>query len=224
MRILIVSATSFEIQPLLGFLEQEYIRTSQIAFQKGNIEVYTLITGVGQANTVYGLTRALARQSFNLVLHAGIAGARDLASYPMGTVVQVVADLFADLGVEEINGTFIPVSALGLSDDNQFPYTKGWLVAAEDSYLPSLPKVKGQTVNSVPGNWERIQQFEALFNADIETMESAATFLVCLSESVPFLQIRSISNKIEPRNRESWNIPLAIERLNEVLVDFIRQW
>lgn len=224
MRLLILSATQFEIQPLIQFLEKHFISTSTVTFQKGNLEVSLLITGVGQASTAYGLTRTLTGRPVDLVVHAGIAGARALAIHPIGSVVQVVADVFADLGVEEQNGDFIPVTSLGLLDENQFPYSNGWLRAPEESYLPILPKVTGRTVNRVPGTALLIQQLEQHFSAEVETMESASTFLVCLSESVPFLQIRSISNQIEPRNRANWNIPLAIERLNEVLIDFIRQW
>ncbi|HMQ88955.1 MAG TPA: hypothetical protein PKB07_15270, partial [Flavilitoribacter sp.] len=53
--------------------------------------------------------------------------------------------------------------------------------------------------------------------ADIETMEGAAFFYVCLMESVPFLAIRSISNYVEARNREAWDIPGAIRALNDVV-------
>ena len=52
-------------------------------------------------------------------------------------------------------------------------------------------------------------------------MEGAAFFYVCLQEKIPFLQIRSISNYVEKRNKSNWNIPLAIDNLNVVLLDII---
>ena len=39
---------------------------------------------------------------------------------------------------------------------------------------------------------------------------------------VPFLEIRSISNHVEPRNRAAWDIPLAIGQLNEVLIGMLK--
>jgi futalosine hydrolase len=48
-------------------------------------------------------------------------------------------------------------------------------------------------------------------------MEGAAFFYVCSRENIPFLAIRAVSNKVEPRNREKWNIPLAIKNLSEKL-------
>ena len=41
-------------------------------------------------------------------------------------------------------------------------------------------------------------------------------------EQVKFLQIRSISNYVETRNRENWNIPLAIQNLNQVLTEMLQ--
>jgi futalosine hydrolase len=53
------------------------------------------------------------------------------------------------------------------------------------------------------------------YHPDIETMEGAAFFYVCSRENIPFLAIRAVSNKVELRNREKWNIPLAINNLSE---------
>ena len=53
-------------------------------------------------------------------------------------------------------------------------------------------------------------------------MEGAAFFLACLLSEVPFLEIRSISNFVEPRNREAWDLPLAIDNLNVALIELIK--
>jgi futalosine hydrolase len=52
------------------------------------------------------------------------------------------------------------------------------------------------------------------FDPDIETMEGASFFYICRRESIPFFAVRSISNRVERRNRASWNIPLALENLS----------
>jgi len=53
-------------------------------------------------------------------------------------------------------------------------------------------------------------------------MEGATFFYICAIEKIPFLAIRAISNKVEPRNKKGWNIPLALNNLagkmNEVLL------
>ena len=41
----------------------------------------------------------------------------------------------------------------------------------------------------------------------------AAFFQVCLQHAIPFAEIRAISNWVEPRNREAWDIPAALKQL-----------
>ena len=58
------------------------------------------------------------------------------------------------------------------------------------------------------------------YHPDIETMEGAAFFYVCSREKIPFMALRAVSNIVEPRDREKWNIELALAnlsvKLNEV--------
>jgi futalosine hydrolase len=73
----------------------------------------------------------------------------------------------------------------------------------------------------VQGATQNIENWLKNADADIESMEGAACFYVCLLEKIPFLEVRSISNYVEPRNRANWNLPLAIQNLNQVLVEMI---
>ena len=60
--------------------------------------------------------------------------------------------------------------------------------------------------------------------ADIETMEGAALHYVALLESIPFLQLRCISNKAEPRNRATWKINEALEACHKEVIHLLKQW
>ena len=77
-----------------------------------------------------------------------------------------------------------------------------------------LQSVKGITVNTVHGNSETISEITQRENPEIESMEGASVFKVCEQMNIPCLQIRSISNKIEKRNKKNWNLDLAILNLN----------
>jgi futalosine hydrolase len=48
-------------------------------------------------------------------------------------------------------------------------------------------------------------------------MEGAAFHYVCLMKQIPFIQIRSISNKVGERDKRKWKMKHAIERLKEEL-------
>ena len=51
-------------------------------------------------------------------------------------------------------------------------------------------------------------------NPQIETMEGAAFFMTCQRFNVECIQLRSISNYVEKRNKSNWDIPKAIKNLN----------
>lgn len=222
MQILIASATGFEIAPLEEWLQHHTVRSNNYSYQLGSAQIDLLITGVGIPLSAYSLGKLFARQSYDICLQAGIAGAFD-RSLKIGEVVQVVSESFGDLGVQEADGSFTSAIALGLIDPQQPPFTDGKLASPSDSDLPVfLKQVRGTTVNKVHGFPESINSFQAHNDAQIESMEGACFAYACLLEQVPFLQIRAISNYVEARNRESWDIPLAISNLNQVIQDMIQ--
>lgn len=220
MRLLVVAATGFELLPLKDYLEKHFVRKDQEVFQLGDIQVTLLVTGVGIPATVYALARMLTAFRYDLVINAGIAGAFD-RSLPLGEVVQVEADTFADLGVEEADGSFQSVFDLQLGEPSALPFQEGWLLQPASTDMHFLPRVRGITVNKVHGWAPSIAQVVEKYPVSIETMEGAAFFYVCLMEQVPFLALRSISNYVEPRNRAGWEVALAIDQLNQVLIALV---
>jgi futalosine hydrolase len=48
-------------------------------------------------------------------------------------------------------------------------------------------------------------------------MEGAAFMMVCQKFNITFIQIRSISNYVEERDKEKWDLDLAIKNLNNQL-------
>lgn len=219
MHILITSATSFEITPLHDHLRAHFEESEGMLFQKKDLKVSLLLTGVGLPVAMYAHTKALSSQKYDLVINAGIAGAinRQMA---IGDVVQVVSESFGDLGIEEADGRFTSLFALELLQPNEAPFEDG-LLKNPAAAFDFLTKAKGTTVSKVQGAAQNIENWLKNADADVESMEGAACFYVCLLEKIPFLEVRSISNYVEPRNRANWNLPLAIQNLNQVLVEMI---
>jgi futalosine hydrolase len=52
-------------------------------------------------------------------------------------------------------------------------------------------------------------------------MEGAAFHYVCLLEKAPFAQVRAISNYVETRDKSKWQIPTAIQSLNQWAISFL---
>lgn len=222
MKILIVAATTFEIAPFLKYLEKEADKATFFDFQLKGHTIYPLVTGVGALNTAFGLARYKGLEEIDVVVNAGVAGSYD-TELPNGEVIEVITDRFADLGVEEADGSFTDVYDLGLVKNDQFPYKNGWIRNTKNKYKTGLPTVVGLTVNKVHGTESSINKIKEKYDADVETMEGAGFLYACRIADVNCNQIRAISNQVEPRNKDNWEIERAIDNLNEALIKFVNQ-
>lgn len=218
MKILIVSATVFEVKPLLNFLGISIptigINNANMDFEEKEIQV--LVTGVGMVNTAVMLGRYL-NSSYDLVLNVGVCGAFD-KSLLAGQLVHVTEDVLSEMGAED-GEEFLTYDQLNLPGDFMFSESNN----VSHPLLNALSKVKGITVNTVHGNDFSIEKIKKLFNPDVESMEGAAFFASCKDICYNYLQIRAISNYVEKRDKTKWQMSLAIENLNDFLINFIKE-
>lgn len=221
MKVLVVAATPFEILPLEAFLRQHFVAHGPASFQFGPLNVTILITGVGLTATAFALGQTLAVNRFDLAINAGICGALN-QNLAIGEVVQVVRESFGDLGAEESDGSFSDVFELGLAEADKIPFRAGFLHNDEGSAFEFLPRVAGISVNKVHGQKDSIEIIRKRTDADVESMEGAAFFYACILSNTPFLEIRAISNYVEPRNKDNWEIPKAIDALNRVMTEMMQ--
>lgn len=168
-----------------------------------------LTTGIGIANTVYALTKELMQNSYDTILNIGIAGSLN-SELKIGDSVEVISDTFADLGSED-GDNFLTPNEMNLKTEIKF-YSKK---------ATQLRSVNAITVNTAHGNKASIQNIKKRLNPDIETMEGAAVMMVSKRFKTPCVQIRSISNKVEQRNKANWNISLAVSNLHQEIQNYI---
>ena len=220
MKILLIAATEAEIAPLTEYIEPFRTPANGQSYALGNADISMLITGVGMVATAYNLTKELVKDQHDMVLQAGVGGAFS-NSIAIGDVVVVERDRFADFGAED-NGKYIDIFDLGLLQANEKPFTNKWLEAPKINLLKGLElkKVSGVTVNTVSGSIDTIQRITDMYSPEVESMEGAAMHYVCLQEGVQFVQIRAISNYVEPRDKSKWQMGRAINSLNDVLKAF----
>lgn len=222
--ILLVAATKSEIAPFLSYFGFNTDSSSYIETVKNinNHTITVLITGIGIIKTTYFLTKYFARFRPDLAINCGICGCYN-SHIKIGEILNIVTDEFADLGIENKN-VFLTIFESGLENPNQFPFTKGKLVCdfPDDKNLIArllhLKKANAITVNTTHGKKNSISIFKNKYNADAETMEGAAFIFVCKMEKIKHIQLRSVSNYVEPRDLSKWNIPLAVNNLNQNLI------
>ena len=127
----------------------------------------------------------------------------------------MVKDVFSELGVEE-PAQFVPADRMGLMDHDELAFSTAKRCA-------DLKEVNGITVNTVHGSERSIEEVVGRLRPDVETMEGAAVAAVCRKFGIPWMQIRAISNHVEPRDTSKWNIPLAINNLNGTLIKLLEE-
>jgi len=223
MRILFVGATCFELYQFFENLREAVDNRGPVFHYKWyNLDIDLIITGLGATFTTYFLTKALHLNHYDLVINAGIAGSfRDEIS--IGTVVNVKSEQFCDFGIEETD-KIKSIFDAGFVDPDEFPFRKGRLINPSWYENMELTAVHGVTGNISHGTMDSIAKIRKEFNPDIESMEGAAVFYVCLFEKIPFLEIRAISNYVDVRDTEKWDIPTAIENLTDELFRFLRKF
>jgi len=217
--ILIVAATKFEIKPLLNKigLSDTYIQTGYMYDgEYNNTRIDILITGVGMVNTAYTMARYI-NSNYDYCINAGVAGSFNY-DIEIGEVVNVVKDELCEMGAENDND-FIKWEDMALGGKSVFSYEDITTLAN----VNALKKVKGITVNTVHGNTSSIMKVKQLFSPDVESMEGAAFFRSCERSIDYAVQIRAISNYVEKRDKNKWNMPLAINNLNETLIKIINE-
>jgi futalosine hydrolase len=216
LRILLVAATESEADALRSI---DGIIPSETGFYCGKCEVFPLVTGVGSIATSWTMTKWFS--SFpkpDLAINIGIAGSYR-ENIGIGEVVIPVSDCFADAGIETADN-FQTLSEAGLQEPDKFPFRAGKIIPENKFIEMASAHFKGVvaiTVNSATGSQATIDKLVKKYNPDIETMEGATFFYICSGENIPFLALRSISNRVEPRIKGKWNIPLALNNLSEKL-------
>ena len=85
----------------------------------------------------------------------------------------------------------------------------------------NLPCAKGLTVQQMSGDVDLVSARRSL-GADVESMEGAAFFEVCLAHGVRhFAELRTISNEVGEIRREKWDINLALDAIYKACLDFL---
>lgn len=185
-------------------LEQRPLR-DPLAHLSGDFRLAWCVSGMGAGATAQAVMQLVHDSRPTWIVQAGIAGALSEAVGVTESVL-VASDYQADLGAWRAESERFEPFTVAESAAIHCPYTA--------QLETSFRTVAARSVNCACAPW--IPRGEAL----IETMEGAAFFHACQRMGVPFLQLRTISNRVgEPRNQ--WRIPEALDRLGSELLRLV---
>lgn len=218
MKILLACATNNELNAIAGNLpnsDKEGLYTIE------NHLIEPFVHGIGIYASIFHLTEKLCTEPYDLILHCGIAGSYQ-ENLPPGEVVMVKHEMFGDnlYITNEFSRTHFEH---GLLRHDAPPFIDGTLENTCPYPGHFTYGVKGLTLNQINRTEDFLALIRRKFQPDIETMEGAAVFYVCLKQQQPFIEIRSISNYVEEYDHQHWQIDQALEALNKTTLDYIKQ-
>ncbi|MGA1196483.1 MAG: futalosine hydrolase [Candidatus Latescibacterota bacterium] len=232
---LILTATAFEQQILREQLthpvQQNIAYNTWTRGILGNHPVILIETGLGLVNTTHALTVALQQIKPDLVLQTGIGGAYLPANLNLGDLVMASEENYAELGIITPSG-WLPANEIGipvLKTDrdffNTYPLDPDLITDAQNALHNAKEEVivgPFVTVQQCSGRTDIGNDIAKKFNAICENMEGVAAAQICLQYQIPFLELRAISNQVEDRNKDAWNIPLALQRAQTATAKLIQ--
>lgn len=235
--ILIIAAVSEELDGLGDRMEVlSQTRTGGKLRIRGRLAGQTaclLETGPGLINTAQALTAAIETERPALVIQTGCAGAFEEAGLFQGDIGIASQEIDAQLGVETPGADIIvsplpfPILEKGtLRVKNTYPIDPGLVEMAHVALKETMDSVRigvgpFVTVVTVTATDARAKRLHGEYNALMENMEGAAAVHVCMRYDIPFLEIRSVSNRVGRRDKNAWNLPLAFERASQAVYTVI---
>ena len=80
------------------------------------------------------------------------------------------------------------------------------------------------TVSTCTGTMARAIEIEQRSGGLCENMEGAAVALACRQLSIPLLEIRGISNLVEDRDTDRWDLAAGMTAAQQAVIGLLEKW
>lgn len=177
--------------------------------------------GIGKVNIAMAAQLMLMRYAPDLVFNAGVAGAME--ELPIGTLVVAKDFIQHDMDTTAFGD---PIGLVSTVNQVEFP------CAHTDTVCRLLDDmgVRYLTGRVATGDWfatdcPRSRSIRDTFQPMLCEMEGCAIAQVCLRNGVPFLALKSVSDRLfsEKQQDEYFNFPEAMAKLNEVVLPLAKK-
>jgi len=193
--------------------------------------------GIGKAAAAAATISLLHACQPEALLLFGCGGAYPNSGLRIGDLALADSEIFGDEGVATRHG-FADLAAMGLpmrkggeTFFNNWPTDTRLQERAQVALLDQpgrrarkLTKGAFVTVSTCTGTTARAIEIEARTGGICENMEGAAVALACRQLSVPLLEIRGISNRVEDRDSRRWDLANAMAAAQEAVIILLEKW
>lgn len=198
--------------------------------------VWATVSGVGRANAAGATAAALARGEFAAVINVGIAGSLPGSGLAIGQCVVATECVFVEEGMATSEGSgWRGMEALGFSlmggrigkdqrsrNHNSVPTNAALREAILSSCGAGAVGGAVATVACCSGTDAAAAEVKRRTGAIAEAMEGAAVVLAATRMGVRVAEVRVISNTCGERANQTWDLPTAFARLEDVVRGIVR--
>lgn len=221
----LVFATTRESRACLGSA-QAGIREGQWAkIRVHDRPCLQVITGIGPINAALTMGKVLATfPRLRGVVNLGIGGSFDLDRADLGEWAVATREIWPEIGIRQQGSVCartlgFPQAHVGQEAiwDRIHMDPDVQARAMDVNIPPTMVRLPFITVAGVTATHKRALFLQTMYKGGIENMEGFSLALACATHPVPFLEIRTVSNKVGPRNKATWQFGKALDRLAQVL-------
>jgi futalosine hydrolase len=234
MSLALVAATGNELKAVLKGLGAQTPPPPQGEWTRARLcgrETLLLVTGIGPINAAWALGRLLgSEKDVAGALNVGVAGSFDLERRPLCSAALVEREIWPEYGLWGEEG----LDPRGL----KFCLAKGPEGAVWDRLelapevmaqrlglclFPGLARASSLTVSGVTGTAARSQALRARYAVELENMEGFALALGCAQLGVPFVELRTVSNRVGARPPQDWKLAEALVELGRAAAGLLAE-
>jgi futalosine hydrolase len=189
------------------------------------------VAGMGKVNAAHAATLLFSRFKPDALIIFGIGGAYPSSGAQVGDIAVAKEEIAGDEGVMTQNG-FQDTEYIGIPLIRTATATMYTKYPASESLLKltlqaltshqNAPAAKVHvgafvTLSTCTGTSIRAQELERRYHGLCENMEGAAAAQVAEMHGIPWIEVRGISNIVEDRNLEKWDVPKAAETAQQAV-------
>jgi futalosine hydrolase len=195
-------------------------------------QILLCIGGMGKVNAAHAAALLLSRFSPEALVIFGIGGAYPSSGAVVGDVAIAKEEIAGDEGVITLDG-FKDTEYIGiplLKTATSMMYTKypapdallkrslQELVSSQDLGAAKVHVGAFVTLSTCTGTSARARELEQRYHGLCENMEGAAAVQVAELHEMPWIEVRGISNIVEDRNVDAWDIPKAADSAQKAVI------
>lgn len=206
--------------------------TGGLALTEGKLagqEVCLAHSGIGKAAAAAATITLLGHCQAEALCLFGCGGAYPNSGLGIGDLALADGEFFGDEGVATVTG-FQDLATMGLAMRhtgknlyNKWPTDRKLLDWAK-SQKPDIQAGLFVTVSTCTGSTTNAIAIEKRTRGICENMEGAAVALACHQLSTPLLEIRGISNLVEDRDTEKWDLAAGMTAAQHLVMDLLKVW